>query len=301
MTGAAVCFSVMTVFIRLAAAELSPVQIAFFRNLFALLFMLPWLARVGSPALRTQHLGRHFVRALVGLAGMLSWFTAVALMPLAQAVALNFTAPLFATAGAALFLRETVGVRRWSAALVGFLGTLVILRPGAAPLAPVALLPIAAAVCMAAAALLIKSLARHDLAGTIVLYMNLFLTPLSLVPALFVWRWPSALVLALVIGVGLLAAAAHVLLTRAYARSDASAVQPFAYARLPLITLLAYFAFEEVPSAWFWPGAAMIAGAAIYITQREARLARCARSRAPAPAPGTSAAPAKGRDPGRLG
>ncbi len=278
MTGAAVCFSVMTLLIRLASAELSPVEIAFFRNLFALLFMLPWLAHVGVAGLRTQHLSRHAVRALVGLGGMLSWFTAIALMPLAQAVALNFTAPLFATAGAALFLHERVGVRRWSAAVIGFLGTLVILRPGVVEVTAVALLPIGAAVCMAAAVLLVKSLSRHDPPGTIVLYMNLFLTPLSLVPALFVWRWPSAQALAWVVGVGVLAATAHVLMTRAYTKADASAVLPFAYTRLPLITLFAYLAFAEVPSPWFWPGAVMIAGAAIYITHREARMARLRRS-----------------------
>lgn len=274
MSAAAVCFSVMALLIRLATRELSPLEVAFFRNLFALTFMMPWLARVGLGRLRTRHIGRHLARAGAGLLGMLAWFSSIALLPLAQATALNFTSPLFATAGAALFLGERVRARRWTATAIGFVGTLVILRPGAETVTSVALLPIGAALCMAVGTLLVKSLSRYDPPGTIVLYMNLFLTPLSLLPALVVWEWPRAPVLAFLVGIGLLAATAHVLLTRAYVRADASAVMPFAYARLPLVTLFAYLAFGEVPSAWFWPGAAMIVGAAIYISQRESSMAR---------------------------
>ena len=130
MTGAALCFAVMNLLIRLAAVELSALQIAFFRNFFAFVFMLPWAFRLGARSLKTLRLGTHFVRSVVGLAGMLCWFTSVALLPLADAVALNFTAPLFVTIGAALFLGETVRARRWTATAIGFVGTLVILRPG---------------------------------------------------------------------------------------------------------------------------------------------------------------------------
>jgi len=282
VTGAAVCFSLMALLVRLATEELSPVEVAFFRNLFAFLFMLPWLARVGVGGLYTAHPRRHVARALIGLGGMYSWFTAVALLPLAEAVALNFTAPLFVTAGAALFLGEVVRARRWTATVVGFLGALVILRPGATAVSAVSLLPVAAAVCMAAATLVVKTLARHDRPGTIVLYQNLLMTPISFVPALFVWRWPSAGTLASLVALGLAAAVAHVLVARAYTKAEASAVQPFAYARLPLTAFFAYLAFGEVPTPWVWPGAALIAGAAIYITHREAQLARSARRRAQA-------------------
>jgi len=288
MTGAALCFSGMNLLVRIAAEEVNPIQIAFFRNLFALLFMLPWLARVGFTALYTRRPGLHVVRALVGLAGMFLWFTSVALLPLAEAVALNFTMPLFATVGAALILGEVVRARRWTATAIGFAGTLVILRPGFTETSALALLPILAAVFMASAVLLVKVLAREDRPGTIVLYMNLYLTPLSLIPALLVWRWPSATMLLALVLLGLLAVLAHVLMTRAYARADASAVQPFDYARLPFIALLAYVFLGEVPDPWTWPGAALIAGSAIYIAQREAKLARAglapAGARAPDPA-----------------
>jgi drug/metabolite transporter (DMT)-like permease len=127
---------------------------------------------------------------------------------------------------------------------------------------------------MAVSVLFIKSLSRTEHPSAIVLYMNLILTPLSLFPALFVWRWPSWPMLAVLACLGLFATLAHQLLTRAYTKGDASAVIPFDYARLPFIAVMAYVVFGEVPSPWTWPGAAIIAGAAVYIVRREAKRAR---------------------------
>jgi drug/metabolite transporter (DMT)-like permease len=274
MTAAAFCFSVMNYLVRIGAEEMEPVQVAFFRNLFALVFMLPWLARVGLGGLRTRRLGAHVWRAVLGLLAMFCWFYAVTFMPLAEAVSLNFTVPMFATAGAAIFLGETVRARRWSATAVGFLGVLVILRPGFTEMTALMALPILAAGFMAASTLVVKSLSDTESPSAIVFYMNLFLTPLSLVPALFVWRWPSWEVLGLMAVLGMLAALAHIALTRAYTKADASAVMPFDYSRLPFVAAIGFFAFGEVPDHWTWIGAGIIAGSAIYIAQREARIAR---------------------------
>ncbi len=274
MTAAAFCFSVMNYLVRIGAEEMEPVQVAFFRNLFALVFMLPWLARVGLSGLATRRLSTHVWRAVLGLMAMFCWFYAVTLLPLAEAVSLNFTVPLFATAGAAVFLGEIVRARRWSATAAGFLGVLVILRPGWGEMTAVMALPILAAVFMAASTLVVKSLSDTESPGAIVFYMNLFLTPLSLVTALFAWRWPSWEVLGLMAVLGMLAALAHIALTRAYTKADASAVMPFDYSRLPFVAAIGFFAFGEVPDHWTWIGAAIIAGSAIYIAQREARIAR---------------------------
>jgi drug/metabolite transporter (DMT)-like permease len=277
MTAAAFGFSCMNGLIRAGSGTLDPLQIVFFRNLFALLFMLPWLAGAGLEGLRTVRLPLHFGRAAIGLSAMCCWFYSVALLPLAQAVALNFTVPLFATAGAALVLGETVRARRWTATVVGFLGVLVIVRPGFAEVGPASALPIVAAMLMATAALVIKSLSNTENPNAMVFYMNLFLTPMSLVPALFVWRWPDLATLAMMAGVGALATAAHLMLTRAYAKADASAVIPFHYMQLPFVALVGFAAFGELPGLWTLAGAAVIAGAAIYITQREARVAKARR------------------------
>lgn len=274
MTGASVCFAFLNLIIRLAAEELETMQIAFFRASFAVLFMLPWAISRGIGGLRTGHIKIHISRACVSVVSMYCWFTALIVLPLADAVALNFTAPLFVTIGAALILKELVGARRWAATAVGFLGTIVVLRPGFAEVSAYAALPILAAVCIAVNSLIVKRLSRHDSPGTIVLYMNLLLTPLCLVPALFVWVWPSPKVWLLVMTLGFLAAFAHILFTRAFVHADASAIQPFDYARLPFVALLGYLFFAEVPSVWLWLGGGMIAGAAIYTAHRETTVAR---------------------------
>jgi len=199
MTAASFLFAIMNGAIRLlgdgwgdpAGEGLHPFQIAFLRNLCALTFMLPWLVRHGREGLRTERLNIHLWRSAIGLIAMLTWFSAITYLPMAEAVALNFTAPLFATAGAALILGEAVRARRWTATAVGFLGMLIILRPGFTEFTPLMTLPIVAAVFMAGSMLFVKSLSRTERPAAIVLYMNLLLTPLSLLPAGFVWQWPT--------------------------------------------------------------------------------------------------------------
>ena len=275
MVGAAFCFSVMNLIIRWASSELSSLQIVFFRNFFALFFMLPWVIASGPVCFRTRHLKLHGIRSFISLIAMTLWFTSLMYLPLADSVALNFTMPLFVTLGAALVLAEKVGWRRWSATICGFAGTLVILRPGFVELSWFTMLPIVAAIFMASSVLVVKHVSQHDQPGTIVLYMNLFLTPLSLIPALFVWQTPSLDTLILLLVLGLLAALSNLLLARSFASADASAVQPFDYMRLPFVALLGFCFFGEVPSGWIWLGGLIIAGSAIYIAHREAKLVKC--------------------------
>jgi drug/metabolite transporter (DMT)-like permease len=202
------------------------------------------------------------------------WFTSLALVPLADAVALNFTMPLFIVAGAAAILGEKVGLRRWSATAIGFLGMLVILRPGFVVVSPVMVLPVAAAAFMAISVLILKHMSATVPAGTSVLCMNLLMTPLSLVPATFVWIWPHWQDFVLLAALGLLAMLAHLALARALAVADASAIMPFDYARLPFIALFAFLLFGEVAEIWTWIGAVIIAGSAFYIARRESVLAK---------------------------
>ena len=280
MTLASVGFAVMNALIRLSAAELEPLQIAFLRNLFALAFMMPWLMRAGLDGLRTERLGLHIWRAVFGIFAMVCWFTSIAYLPLSEAVALNFTVPLFATIAAALILREVVRARRWSATVIGFLGVVIILRPGFVDFTPVMALPIVAAAFMAVSVTFVKRLSNTENVAAIVLYQNLILTVLSVVPALLVWRWPSGAVWLYVVGIGFAATLAHLALTRAYTKADASAIIVFDYTRLPFVALIAWILFGEVADIWTWVGAGVIAGSSIYIAHRESVVAREARRRA---------------------
>jgi len=283
MTTAAFFFAAMNTLVRLATADLPPLEVAFFRNLFAAASMMPWLLSSGLSSLNTRHFRLHLVRAVFGATSMAFWFTSIALVPLAEAVALNFTMPLFIVAGATIILGEKVGLRRWSATAIGFLGMLVILRPGIVHVSPVMAMPIAAAVFMAASVLLLKHISATVRAGTAVLYLNLLMTPISLVPAIFVWVWPRGDEYLILAAIGVLAMLAHLALARSMASADASAIMPFDYARLPFVALFGYLMFGEVAEIWTWVGAAIIAGSAFYIARREAMLAKQKAAAPPVP------------------
>jgi S-adenosylmethionine uptake transporter len=287
MLAACFGFAIMIGLIRhVADSGMHPFEIAFFRNFFGLVAVLPWIWRGGFAILSTGKQTLHAARAATGTASMLCWFSAVALMPLTEAVALSFTGPIFVTILAALMLGETVRLRRWTAVTVGFLGTLVILRPGAEAAAAslfAAGLVLASAVTSAASTITIKHLSKTEPANAIVAYMVIYLTPLTLVPALFVWTWPSWSQLGFLLALGTVATLAHLCYTRALREADASAVMPFDFARLVFSALIGFFVFHETSSVWTWVGAAIILASAAYITHREARALRLERARRPSP------------------
>ncbi|SMF38647.1 Permease of the drug/metabolite transporter (DMT) superfamily [Tistlia consotensis] len=274
MVGASLGFTIMNVAIREASQEVSALEVVFFRNFFAMLFMMPWFARAGLSVLRTERLRLYIWRSVIGLVAMMLWFSSLALLPLAEAVTLGFTAPLFATGAAAIFLGEVVRARRWTATAIGFLGVLVVLRPGFQALTWPMALPIVSAAFMAVSIVIVKKLSRTEAPGTIVFFMNVLLAPLSLIPALFVWQWPSWWVLGLMTLVGFVAVFSHVALTRAYQMADASAMLPFDYTKLPFVAALGFALYGEVPDLWTLVGAGIIAGSSLYIAHRESVVAR---------------------------
>jgi drug/metabolite transporter (DMT)-like permease len=284
MVGATTAFACMINLVRVLSADFDPLQLVFFRTAFGLLFMLPWLTGRGFGALRTQRLGLHILRAAIGLVAMTLWFITVALLPLAEVTALSFTAPVFTSVLAVLFLGEVMRARRWAATAVAFLGALIILRPGIEAVDPVALLVIVTALVWAVGSIVVKVLGRTDHPAAIVTYMTLFLTPLSLIPALFVWQTPGLFDLGLLALLGAAGSLGHVCLARALATAEASVVMPFDYLRLPLVAVVAYLLFGEVPDVWTWVGGAVIAASSIYIAQREGRSTRTGRP--PTAAPG---------------
>ena len=289
VTGSALMFAGVNALVRFASAELHVFEVAAFRWVFGAIFLLPWIWRHGG--LKTARLDLQLWRALLTLASTLMWFSALTLLPLAQAVALNFTIPLFVTIGAAAFLGEPVRARRWTAIAVGFAGVMVILRPGGGDVSWPMALPIVAALTMATSVLVMKRLTRTDATATIVAYQTLLVVPLTLAVAAFFWQQPTLPIVGVMAGIGVLSTCGHLMLTRAFALADASAVIPFDYARLPFIAVIAFAAFGEVPDAWTWAGAAIIAASAIYIARREAQLARAGRATVGAKGPPAAGPP----------
>jgi drug/metabolite transporter (DMT)-like permease len=254
-------------------AGLHPFEVVFLRNLFACLMLLPLLAWRGASLLKSSQLPLYGVRVLVSLFSMQAWFYALSLIPIGEVTAISFLAPVFGTIGAILLLGERVRLRRWTAVIAGFLGAMIILRPGMAPLGLGQLLAVLSAMSQGLTVIMIKQLTAGDDPDKIVFLTNMMLLPLSLFPALFVWSWPTLGALVPVLGMGLTAVLGHVALVRGYAATEASLAMTFEFSRLPFTVAVAYLAFGELIDMWTWVGALVIFASAAYITRREAKLA----------------------------
>lgn len=280
MLGSTLAFGLMAIAIRYATRYVPTQEVAFFRNAFGLLALLPMLIRPGSAPLKTQQLPRYFLRSAIGLASMLCAFWAIGHLPISQAISLSYSTPLFVTIAAVLWLGETVRMRRWAAVIIGFIGVLIIVRPGSTSFTPGTLVAVGAAVLSSLVAIQIKQLTRIDSADTVVFYTYLFWVPLSLVPALFVWVWPTGLAWVWLVATGVLGTLGQLLWTRALRLGEVSALTPISFMQLPLVSLLGWLLFNEALDRWTVIGAGIILGANAYIAHREAVLARRAKSQA---------------------
>ena len=272
MVASTFLIAAMHIAIRHVSAAIHPFEIAFFRSLFALLVVLPWFVRYGLGPLRTRRIGLHGLRAIFNAASMLAFFYALSIAPLAEVTALGFTAPIFATALAALLLGEVVGLRRWSAIVIGFLGVLLIVRPGLGEVGPGQLLTLGSSLSWAGALLVIKTLSRTDSSVTIISYMGLLMMPLVLIPALFVWQWPDPAQLLWLVLIGVLGGAGQLCMTESLRLADTAVVMPIDFCKLLWVSALAFAIFGEIPDAFTWLGGSVIFASTLYITYRERAL-----------------------------
>lgn len=257
-----------------ALSGVDPLQALFFRNFFCVMWMLPLFAWRGMSLVKTTQFRLYGTRVALSFISMTAFFQAIALLPIGDVTAINFLSPLFGTLFAILLLGEHVGRRRWTALAVGFLGAMVILRPAGSAFGFGQIAALTSAVAIGVIGPLVKQLTSTDDADRIVFITNLLLTPLSLIPALFVWTWPPLELWPLLVLMGLFAVLGHMTLVRGYAVSDASLVMTLKFSRLPFAVLVGYLAFGELIDGWTWVGAIIIFGAALYVTHREAQLAR---------------------------
>lgn len=257
--------------VKFAANEgLHPIQIVFFRNLFGLIAVLPILMRAGFGQLRTKRPGFHIMRGGIHSISMICWFIALTLIPLADATALSFLIPIYTSVGAILFLGEPSQRMRWIAIFLGFIGMLIILRPGFAEISIGALLVVASSLAVAISKLMVKSLARTDTPATIVFFMSFTVTIISFFPALFYWKWPPVELWLWLILLGAAGTFAHVVQTHAYKMGEVTAVEPVSYFRLVWAAAFGFVLFGEVPMIWTWAGTAVIVTGAVLLTQAEA-------------------------------
>lgn len=272
MAIAAASFSIMHAGIRHVAGDMHPFEIAFFRVFFGFVVLAPVFMRQGWAPLRTTKIKLFGARGVLNAIAMLMFFYGLVITPLATVAALGFTAPLFATVLAMLFLGEVVRLRRWTAIAIGFLGALVILRPGIIEIGLGPLLIVASAVVWSVALMIIKMLTRTESSVTITAYASIFLAPVSLVAAWPFWTWPNAEQLIWLAAIGGIGTIAQTAMNQSFKLADASAVLPVDFTKLLWASAIGFAVFDEVPDVWTWTGGAMIFASATYIGIRESRL-----------------------------
>ncbi len=255
----------------LGAGGMHPFEISFGRSLVALLAMLPFIWRAGPGVLRSNHLRIHLTRGVAGGTAMLCAFYALTKIPLADFTALSFTTPLFILLLAGLILGERVGPRRWGAVAVGFLGVLVMTRPGAGTFDPNALWVLVMALGISIAVVLVKRLPPSESQVTMLTYFCLISMTMSALPAALVWRWPTTAETLLLVAVGTLGIGSQSLMIRAFRAGEASFVAPFEYSRLLFAAALGFFLFAEAPDPWSYLGAAIIIAATLYLARQGSR------------------------------
>ena len=271
MVGWAFVVTVQDAAIKLVAPHYPPGEVVFLRALFTFVALLPLVARAGGlQALKTRRGGGHAMRAALFLVSMVLFILAVRVMPLADAITLTFTGPLFLTALAVPFLAETVGWRRWTGVLVGFLGVVVMLRPTEAALNLVVLLPVASALASAVRDLLTRKMASSETSVALVFHSNLGLALMALATAPFGWTLLTLEHVALLAFTGSILAVSEYLLVQSLRFAEVSVVMPFKYTAAVWAVVLGYWMWGDVPDATMIVGAAFVIGSGLYILHREA-------------------------------
>lgn len=266
---AALSFATMAVSVRYLDGKFDAFEVVFVRALVGLIIIIPLVSREGFRKLKTTRMPMHFTRALFGTAAMAVLYYALAATPVADVIALTFLIPVFTTIGAGLFLHETIGRHRGAATLLGFLGAIIIIRPGFAEMSWPIFLVVLSSGLYAAAWLCVKVLTQTDDASVTVFWLNILMLPICIIPMIFLWvtpDWEDMIPLGVM---ALSGWSAHYCQARSFKNTDASAVMPFDFLRLPIAATIGFILFDEILDIWSWFGAIIVFSAGYYMTLGE--------------------------------
>jgi drug/metabolite transporter (DMT)-like permease len=274
MSGGSITLVLMALLIKQLGTRIPAIEILFFRSFVGFLFVLPLFVRNPLEPFRTRRPGAHLVRGVVGTLGNVCFFWTITHMLLADAMALQFSRPLFMIPLAVLVLGEIAGLRRWTVAVVGFCGILLYSRPFTAGFDPGAFVGAAGALLAALVVLCIKWLAKTEPTRVIMFYYAFWTAVLSAVPAFLWWVTPTPFELMLLVGVGFLGILGQGMITQAWTQADAAALVTLDYSRILYAAIAGFLVFGEVPGVWSFAGMALIVGASLYLVLSEGRRAR---------------------------
>lgn len=268
--GATFFGSFMGAGVKLLSDDLHPIIICFYRCLMGLIIITPFVTRNNFQALKTTNMRLQIFRALINIISMICWFSAIGMMHFEKATALGFTTPLFTTILAVLVLGEVIRFHRTAALLLGFIGILIIIRPGYVPFEFGTILMLIASFSFSFVLIFVKKLSASDTSLTIIFYHLLYMTPVFFVLSLFYWQTVTLdqfIIFSMMGASGLLS---HWCLAQAFKLSDTTFVMPLQFTKLIWASLIGLFIFAEQPDIWTWVGGIIIFISVVYITYREA-------------------------------
>jgi len=262
--------TVMITGIKFVGQRLPVLEILFFRQMFVFILLTPILAREFPNTFLSNRWKLHILRCLVSIIAMTTGFTAVVHLPLAEATAISFSRALFATLLAIIVLKEVVGVRRWGATVVGFLGVVIIVRPSPEGVNEFALLAILSAALVACNLIMTKRLSETESPTTIMAYHAGVLTVAYAIPTCWLWVEPTWLEMGFIVAIAMLMSIVQYCMINGYKQAEASAAQPLEYVRLIYAAAIGFLVFGEIPTIWTWSGAALIIASSLYTIRRNA-------------------------------
>ncbi len=260
----------MSALIKHIGQNIPVIEILFIRQFLVLMIISPIIIKNLGTVFKTRVLGMHFLRSLFSLIAMISGFTAVVYLPLAEVTAISFVRTLFTTVLAIVFLKEVVGIRRWSSVIVGFIGVLIIIRPDAGNLNFYAMLAILSALFVSAINIVMRKLSQIDNPSTIMTYQSIIVTSVMAVPSYFVWVTPTPEEAVYILMIGGLMSIMQWLFIQAFKVGEAAAIVPMIYVRLIYAAIIGIVIFGEYPTVWTLTGAGIIMASTFYTMHRTA-------------------------------
>ncbi len=241
----ALLFALMSAGVKYSSQFVSSETVVFLRNAFGLLFLLPWVHNAGIDTLKTRRIGAHLVRTITGLTAMYCFFYAIAHLRLGEAVLLNYSSPLFIAIIAMIWLREPASRSMIGTIIIGFLGVLLILKPGFGVFTPAALVGVASGFFVAFAMVSIRNLSSTEPTIRIVFYFSFLSTIISSIPLFWSWEMPSLKVWGVMLGAGFIATKAQLLMTYAYKLAPAAKIGAFAYTNVIFAAIFGWLKWRE--------------------------------------------------------
>jgi len=268
MLAASICYVSSATLTRYLAGSYPTFELTFLRCLIGVVVLTPLVLRGDLRQLKTKNFPLHCLRAVITYVAILLWFYATEKVPVGDFFAIQFVSPLFTIAVAAILLREKVSAKSWLAALVGFVGVMVIVRPGYIPVSLGVLAALGTAAAYAFVNTCIKVLSRNDSPTVMTFYVNILVLILAAIPAYLTWKMPVTTDWPILIGVALFATMAQFCVASSISLADARVVQPMNFLRMPIAAAMGFMVFGEFPDLWTWVGAVIIFGAAWYAVQQ---------------------------------